>query len=287
MDLRDMITGRVCVIGTPNEEIDGAKIAMAEMGVFDGFSAAMMMHSCGGGGCQPDMDALSLRGYGVAFSGQTAHAVASPWKGRSALAAARKFIDLIDARRECFTPDVHVNAIITDGGKAVNIIPDHAALRVEFRTASMGSLSSVDDMIIKCARGAAMALDCEVEMSPLFRDFADMLRVKALEDEAEALLKRFDLLVEPVSPPLGSTDVGNVSYCCPTIQPLISITRENLALHTREFADATVKDEAFDAMKTGAQVLALLVFKILSDPVFRQKVGDEFKTVLAAKTGRM
>ena len=50
------------------------------------------------------MDALSLRCYFVEFYGQAAHAVAAPWEGRSALAAARKFLDLIDARRECFTP---------------------------------------------------------------------------------------------------------------------------------------------------------------------------------------
>jgi amidohydrolase len=283
MELKELINGKVCVIGTPDEEFEGAKIAMAGKGVFDGFSAAMMMHSCGGGYCQADMAALSLRGYTVDFSGQTAHAVAAPWLGRSALAAARKFIDLIDARRECFVPDVHVNAIITDGGKAVNVIPDHAAVRIEFRTSSKGSLAEMDDMIFKCARGAAMALDCNVEMTQLFDDFADMIRIAALEDEVERLFKNLGLRVKPVSPPLGSTDVGNVSYRCPAIQPLISITGENFALHTREFADATIKSEAFSAMKAGAGVLTLLALKVLGDAPFRQKVRNEFKANLSAK----
>jgi amidohydrolase len=283
MELKDLVHGTVCIIGTPDEELEGAKIAMAGKGVFDGFDAAMMMHSCGGGLSQTNMAALSLRGYEVDFSGQTAHAVAAPWQGRSALAAARKFIDLIDARRECFTPDVHVNAIITDGGKAVNVIPDHASVRLEFRTASMGSLSDTDDMITRCAKGAAMALDCGVEMRRLCDDFADMIRVTALENEVEALFESLGVWVEPVSPPLGSTDVGNVSYRCPAIQPVISITRENFALHTREFADATVKDEAFGAMKTGARVLTLLALKVLRDEEFRKKVRDEFKANLTAK----
>jgi amidohydrolase len=283
MELEDLVTGRICVIGTPNEELEGAKILMAEKGVFDGFSAAMMMHSSAGGYSQANMAALSLRGYAVDFSGRTAHAVAAPWLGRSALAAARKFIDLIDARRECFAPDVHVNAIISEGGAAVNVIPDRAAVRVEFRTASMGSLAETDDMVSKCARGAAMALDCGVEMRQIFDDFADMIRIAALEEEVEALFKSAGVRVEGVSPPMGSTDVGNVSYRCPAIQPIISISGETLALHTREFADATLKAEAADAMKTGARVLSLLTLKVLRDPSFRRKVQDEFKANLSAR----
>ncbi|MDR2070949.1 MAG: amidohydrolase [Treponema sp.] len=283
MELRDLFTGTICIIGTPNEEVEGAKILMAAKGVFDGFDLAMMMHSCGGGVSQANMAALSLRGYTVEFSGRTAHTVASPWQGRSALAAARKFIDLIDARRECFTPDVHVNAIITDGGAAVNVIPDHAAVRIEFRTASMGSLTEADDMITKCARGAAMALDCGMEMRQSFNDFADMIRIAALEKEVETLFKSLGVPVEDVSAPMGSTDVGNVSYCCPAIQPVISITRDNFFLHTREFAGATIKNEAFDAMKAGARVLTLLALKVMRDGEFRKKVRDEFKALLAAQ----
>ncbi len=73
---------------------------MAAQGIFDNMSLAMMMHSWSGGKCRADMDALSLRCYFVEFYGQAAHARG---EGRSALAAARKFLDLIDARRECFT----------------------------------------------------------------------------------------------------------------------------------------------------------------------------------------
>ena len=66
------------------------------------------------------------------FFGDTPDAVMAPWDGKSALAAGRKFLDLIDARRECFTPDIHVNAVILDGGKAPNIIADYCKIRMEF-----------------------------------------------------------------------------------------------------------------------------------------------------------
>lgn len=115
-------------------------------------------------------------------------AVAAPWQGKSALAAGRKFLDLLDARRECFTPDIHVNAVILDGGLAPNIIPDYTKIRLEFRTASMGRLEQVDDMIKKCATASSIALDCTVKLELGLSDFADMVRNDVLEQEAEVLV---------------------------------------------------------------------------------------------------
>jgi amidohydrolase len=285
MELKDLFGGKIHVIGTPGEEADGAKVGMAENGAFDGMAAAMMMHSVGGGACQPDMDALSLRCLDVTFLGRGAHAVAAPWEGRSALAAARKFLDLIDARRECFTPDIHVNGVILNGGKAPNIIPERAELRVEFRTDSAAKLKSVDEMVLKCARAAAMALDCEVTQKETYADFADMVRVSALEDEVAKILTGMGKKIAPVSPPIGSTDVGNVSYRCPSIQPLVAITDEPLALHTAEFANATLKPAARDAMAFGAETLVLLTLKILRDEAFRSRIHEEFLHRRAAKAG--
>ncbi|MDR1586912.1 MAG: amidohydrolase [Treponema sp.] len=286
-ELKDLFRGTVYVIGTPDEEITGGKIAMADRGVFDGLALAVMMHSCAGGFCQANMDALSLRSYTAAFSGQTAHVAASPWKGRSALAAARKFLDLVDARRECFTPDIKVNAIFTDGGEAVNVIPAHAELRVEFRTDAMGKLAALDETIRKCARGAAIALDCEESLRLNYKDFADMVRIPSLEDEVEKIFTSLGLKTEPVSPPIGSTDVGNVSYRCPAIQPLISISDELMALHTKEFAEATCRKEAWESMSLGAEAMAILVLEIFNDGDFRRKIGDEFQKRLDLKMGRL
>jgi amidohydrolase len=286
-DLRDHFRGTVRVIGTPAEEADGAKVGMADKGIFDDLSVAMMMHSMGGGISQPDMDALSLRCSTVTYKGRTAHAAAAPWEGRSALAAARKFLDLADARRECFTPDMRVSGIITDGGRATNIIPDRAEVKIEFRTDSMARLNDANEMILKCAKGAAMAMDCEVSWKPALSDFADMVRVKALEDEAERLFKEKGMPVEPVSPPIGSTDVGNVSYRCPAIQPLIAITGKPYALHTVEFARATREAEAHRAMATGAEILARLALKVLCDDGFRKEVHDDFVRCRDRKIGHL
>ncbi|MDR3255682.1 MAG: amidohydrolase [Synergistaceae bacterium] len=275
-ELKGLFKGKIHVIGTPAEEGDGAKIGMAGSGIFDDMALAIMMHSVGGGVCQPNMDALSLRCYIVKFHGRPSHAVAAPWEGRSAFAAARKFLDLIDARRECFTSDIHVNGIITDGGKSPSIIPERAEALVEFRTDSMSKLEIVDEMVLKCAKAAAMALDCEVTWTQALPDFADVVRVRSLEEAAAGILSGLGLKVAPVGPPIGSTDVGNVSYRCPAIQPLISVTDEPLALHTPAFAAATLKPEAHESMALGAEAIVMMILKIMNEETFRKKVHDEF-----------
>ena len=283
MDLKDKFKGTLYVIGTPAEEENGAKIGMAEQGIFDDMSMAVMMHSSSGGYSLPDMDVLSLRCYEVEFFGETAHAVAAPWNGKSALSAARKFLDLIDARRECFTPDIHVNSVILDGGKAPNIIPDYSKIRMEFRTASMSRLEKVDEMIKKCANAAAMALDCTVTLTFGLSDFADMVRNYPLENKITELMAGYGLKVGDVPPASGSSDVGNISYRCPAMQSMLSITDENFALHTRDFRDATLKPKAHDAMTKGACCLADLSLKIFNDDSFRSTVYEAWQKELKNK----
>ena len=283
-EAKDQFQGTVYAFGTPAEEENGAKIGMAAKGAFDGLSLATMIHSWSGPASISDMDVLSLRCYLVEFKGVSAHAVAGPWKGHSALAAARKFIDLIDARRECFTPDVHVNSVFKESGPQPSILPDRAVVRIEFRTDSMAKLEQVDEIIEKCAKGAAMALDCTVSFSKGTEDFADMVRVPVLEDAVEDLLHEMGRASEPVRIPNGSSDVGNVSYHCPAIQPLLTIGETFYALHTPEFREETIKEPAHQAIADGAKLLGSLVLRALTDEEFRDAAQ---KSYLAQKEKKL
>ena len=283
-EAKDQFKGTVYAFGTPAEEENGAKIGMAAKGAFDGLSLATMIHSWSGPASISDMDVLSLRCYLVEFKGDSAHAVAGPWKGHSALAAARKFIDLIDARRECFTPDVHVNSVFKESGLQPSILPDRAVVRIEFRTDSMAKLEQVDEIIEKCAKGAAMALDCTVSFSKGTEDFADMVRVPVLEDAVEDLLHEMGRASEPVRIPNGSSDVGNVSYHCPAIQPLLTIGETFYALHTPEFREETIKEPAHQAIADGAKLLGSLVLRALTDEEFRDAAQ---KSYLAQKEKKL
>ena len=275
-DLKDRFQGTVYVFGTPAEEEAGAKIGMAANGAFDGMSLATMIHSWSGPASISDMDVFSLRCYLVEFKGTSAHAVAGPWAGHSALAAARGFLSLIDARRESFTRDVHVNTIITDGGLCPAILPDRAELRIEFRTDSLSKLEQMDDIVKKCAQGAASAMDCTVNFTKAFDDFADMVRVPVLEDTVEELLHEMGRASEPVRIPNGSSDVGNVSYHCPAIQPLLTIGDTFYALHTPEFREETLKEPAHQAIADGGKLIGSLILRTLTDEKFRDQVRKSY-----------
>lgn len=283
MDLKDKFPGKLSVIGTPAEEEDGKKIGMAAQGAFDGLDLAVMNHSYSGGVSLPDMDLLGLQCYILDFHGTSAHAAAGPWKGHSALACARKFLDLVDARRECFTGDIRFNGVILDGGRAPNILPDKAQVRLEYRADSRAKMNMLNDIMHKCAKGASIALDCEYTYAKGFDGFDDMVCVPALQKEVSGLIKALGHPCGAPQTPSGSSDVGNTSYRCPTIQPLIAICQAPYALHTIEFREETIKEPAHKAIADGAQLIAELVYRTMTDEAFRSEVNSSFQAALKAK----
>ena len=58
---------------------------------------------------------------------KTAHAAASPEEGINALDAVIQLYNGINALRQQLPSDVRIHGVITEGGKAPNIIPDYAA----------------------------------------------------------------------------------------------------------------------------------------------------------------
>ena len=283
MDIKDKFPGKLSIIGTPAEEEDGKKIGMSARGAFDGLDLAVMNHSNSGKASMPDMELLGLACYILEFKGTSAHAAAGPWNGHSALACARKFLDLVDARRECFTGDIRFNGIILEGGRAPNILPDKVVVRLEYRAATRGRMNMLNDIMHKCAKGACIALDCEYTYYKGFDGFDDMVCVPALQKEVSGLLEALGHAVEPPQPPCGSSDVGNTSYRCPTIQPLVTICEPNYALHTVEFRDETIKQPANDAIAVGAQLIAELCYRTMTDEAFRAEVHDSYQKALKVK----
>ena len=284
-EIMDEFKGTLRIIGTPAEEENGAKVGMAGRGVFDGLDLAMMIHSNDSGINIPDMDLMALKSYEFTFNGETAHGAACPWAGRNAVSAARKFLDLIDARRQMFMSGDRVNGIIIDGGRLTNIIPDKAVVQVEIRADRMSRVEkNLLPGILNCAKGAALALDCEVEWKKVIEDFADMVQNKPAQEAIEKIMRGLGLKTAPVSPPAGSSDMGNVSYRCPAIQPLLAITEEPVGFHTHAMALATTQRAAHDAIITGAAIMASMALRVLNDRVLRSEIADSFKDTLKQVT---
>jgi len=114
--LRDGKTkGELLVIGTPAEETNGAKVLMADKGVFDDIDLAMMIHS-GGGKSFVKYRSLALDALEFEFRGKSSHAASAPWEGRNALNGVQLFFHAIDMLRQHVRPEVRMHGIIVKGG---------------------------------------------------------------------------------------------------------------------------------------------------------------------------
>lgn len=268
--------GELRVIGTPAEEADGAKIKMADHGVFDDVDLAIMFHAFGGES-YADYRALGINGFDFTFTGQTAHSAASPWDGRSAQNGMLLFIDAMNMLRLHMHDHCRLHSIITQVEGAANIIPDKAVCRVEARAPEKKMLDNLTDAVFKCAKGAAIATDTEVTWKRFEGKFEPMLPNYTAEKLTEDVMAKYGVVCTHGHNATGSTDVGNVSYKCPAIQPEFAITSKKLSLHTREFAEATTSQEGHEALVNGAKIMAEICLRVMIDEKLRLDIRSEFE----------
>ena len=159
----DQTKGEIVFLGTPAEEGGGGKIKMLEGGVFEGIDAAMMFHPFA-----RDMLAhpsLATTWLTMTFHGEPAHAAAAPHDGKSALQACMDTFRLMDGQRVRFRDGVRVHGYITNGGQAVNIIPELASCEFSVRARDAIELERIIDIVERCARGAALASEATLEIT--------------------------------------------------------------------------------------------------------------------------
>jgi len=266
------------VVGTPAEETNGAKVAMAAGGVFDGLDLALMIHA-GNSESVVRYRCLAMDGLEFTFKGKASHAAASPWEGRNALNGAQLFFHAIDMLRQHVTPEVRMHGIYVDAGKACNIVPEEAVVRFYFRAGRRRYLDGLLAKVYNAARGAALATDTEVEWRNHELSFDELVPNEAAEAMMEAIYDELGVRYGPETGPDGSSDVGNVSQRCPTLQPMLPITEGPLALHTREFAAATTSPLGHAAIALGARLLARAALRTFLDPRARSAMREGLASI--------
>jgi aminobenzoyl-glutamate utilization protein B len=98
------------------------------------------------------------------FFGRSSHAGGAPHKGRSALDAVELMNVGINYLREHVKDDVRMHYIITEGGKAPNIVPEEAEVYYFIRAAKPDYLAEVVERVHKVAEGAALMTGTTVKM---------------------------------------------------------------------------------------------------------------------------
>ena len=269
------IGGKVVVFGTCAEETNGAKVDMAEQGLFNNVDVAMMLHpnnvTCESG------TSLAMEAIEFDFFGQTSHAAASPEKGINALDAVILTFNGINALRQHVTSDVRMHGIISEGGVAANIVPDKAVAKFYVRAEKKKYLKEVVEKVKNIARGAALMTGARLEISNYESSFDDMNTNKNLSKIFNKNLEGLGVEVKEAEKVSGSLDMGNVSYVVPSIHPMIGIGNVNLVGHTVEMAEATITKEAHEAIVKGVTALAFTGYDVISDKNLLAEIKKEFK----------
>ncbi len=271
------LPGRLLFLGTPGEEGGGGKVIMVEAGLFAGVDAAMMFHPSSH--TVVDRGSLAITEVVIEFHGKAAHASGSPEKGINALDAVIQTFNSINALRQHIKDGARIHGIITDGGAKPNIVPEHAAANFYVRALENEYRDELLEKLRACAEGAALATGAALEFKVVGHSYKAMKPNRALGD---AFVRNLEALGEPLYPPkpdegMGSTDMGDVSQVVPSIHAYIKICDEDVAGHSREFAEASISPRGLDVMLIAAKALGMTAVDVLTDPGLVEGMKEEFE----------
>jgi len=268
------LPGKVIALGTPGEELLSGKVPMVETGVFDNVDVAMMVHMFDRTILDPKF--IAVEGLEFEFHGSPSHAAGAPEKGINALNGIIQTFENINALRQHVKDGVRIHGVITDGGSAVNIVPERAVGKFFVRAEERTYLDEVVEGVRKCAEGAAVATGTDLEINT-FGSNEELKNNPVLTEVFGNNVRRYqEKVIETTEEVLGSTDAGNVSKTVPTIHPTLSIAEEGTSLHTEEFARATCSEEGFLGMMIAAKTLALTALDLIVDDDLMDRVRGTF-----------
>lgn len=270
------VPARVLAVGSPGEEGGGGKAYLVESGVLSDVDAAMMIHPIGED--QVHMPSLAREAMEFVFTGQPAHAAASPHEGRNALDAATLALNAVGLLRQQIRPETRIHAIITEGGQAPNIIPERATIRAFVRSPDTDYLlQRLVPAVHNCAHGAALATGTEVEIVRPSPAYAAMRTNEVLARLMHGTMRKLgrDPVAHDLDRGTGSTDMGNVSQVVPSAHPCLQLV-PGLTMHTHEAAEAAGSELGDQVALDGATLLATTALQLLTQPELLTEAAASF-----------
>jgi amidohydrolase len=251
---------------------------MARNGAFEGVDAALMVHPSGVN--LATMPCIAIAELEVRYRGVAAHASAMPERGVNALDALVIAYQAIAALRQHIRPTERLHGIITDGGQAPNIVPEHAAGLFYVRAANAPELAELKPRVEGCFRAGAEATGASLELVWGDVDYLDLNTswplARSYQANAESLGLRF-FPYEKLPPGVqGSTDMGNVSHRVPSIHPMIAVSPPHVTIHNAEFARFAGSEAGDRAVLDGAKALAMTALDFFCDAELRAEVAAAF-----------
>ena len=236
----DEMSGRIRLCAVPAEELieidyrmslrKSGKIKYLEgkpeflyRGYFDGVDVALMVHTTQGETFAIRKGSVGAVAKTVIYKGVSSHAGGSPWNGCNALYAATQGLSAVNSVRETFKESdlIRVHPIITQGGTAVNAIPDTVTIESYTRGSNFDAILAAKKKVDRAFCGAAVSLGANIEIIDI-PAFAPLRNSDGMMDVAEeAARMAIPELGVSRSDDIGtgSTDMGDLSVVMPVVHP--------------------------------------------------------------------
>ena len=302
------LKGTIKVYGCPAEEGGSGKVYMVRAGLFNGVDAVIHWHP-GNVNEVTLRSALANKSAKFRFYGISAHAAASPEQGRSALDAVEAMDNMVNMMREHIPQETRIHYIITNGGKAPNVVPDFAEVYYYVRHPKRDQAVSIFDRVVKAAEGAALGTGTTMKYE-IIGGTHDLLLNRTLAETMQANLekvggvtysdqeKAFGAKVQSTffsqAPPLeeastikplkevsdaggGSTDVGDVSYVLPTVGMSAATWVPGTPAHSWQAVACGGTEIGIKGMEVASKTMAMTAVDLFSSPALIKQASDEFK----------
>jgi len=302
------LQGTIKVFGTPAEEGGGGKVYMVRAGLFKDVDIVLHWHPGAENGVEygTTMAVIAAK---FRFHGLSAHAAAAPEKGRSALDGVESMDYMVNMMREHIPSDTRIHYIITDGGKAPNVVPDFSEVYYMVRNYNRDIDKQIFDRVVNAAKGAALGTGTTMDYEMIDGAY-DILPNKVL---AQDMQKNLDMvggvvytqkdkefakkiqssftykvppiesasLVSPLPEKFGygpaSSDVGDVSWNVPTIGLGTATWVPGTPPHSWQATACGGTDIGIKGMMVAAKTLALTGYDLLLDKNLIEKAKAEFE----------
>ncbi|MBF4694195.1 amidohydrolase [Fusibacter ferrireducens] len=271
--IKSHFKGKIVFIGTPAEETEGRKIDIMEAGGFDDLDAAFQIHL--GEYNAVECVALACTDLTFEFKGFAVHASARPEDGINALDACQLTFAGVNALRQHVSSDVRIHGIIKEGGAVCNTVPDQCSMQLFVRAADKDYLEKIVQRVINCARGAELMTGATLTYRRAKNTFYDYKMVPELQEKLRQnmMAQGITEFVKEDIYHAGSTDIGNVSYACPTAYGYIGTAAYSKAqTHDVEFLDVANSKFAYELLHKGAKSMAATALDIFCDESFQSQI---------------
>ena len=279
--------GEVRLIGTPAEEADGGKITLLEKKIFEDIDISLSSHGSSHETIfwenVPMGEGMSLAEFPIVyeFYGKSSHAAASPEKGLNALNAVLHLFSGIDSIRQHVTDDVRIHGIITEGGKAPNIVPDFCSADFLIRSKSTSYLENLRNKINNIAQGAALMTGTELKIITTDIGYKDVIPNTTIAGIGKNMIDEMDIIIDPQPPNKygsgGGTDFGNISHVMPSYAFNFAVSQTPVTGHSPDMEKASISDLAHKNSICVTKAMASTALLLIEDESIYNKVQTEFE----------